>query len=200
MNQGERIKYLRSSLKITQGELATKLGVTKVTVQRWESGEIVNLKKEKLLSLASCLDTTPEYLLCLVDNPDRKTLFTEERLRFQWEIKHPNQKFDPEAFEEYKKPVDRRHEKIINMIDKMCFSVSLKAENPMSPLLSLREPLSQDDPDFEEYMRNLTKEMTDSLGEINGRRLDAVIELLEQMEEIIKLKIKLSDEISPAEF
>jgi len=36
---GEDVKALRERLKLTQAELATKLGVWPQTIRRWESGE-----------------------------------------------------------------------------------------------------------------------------------------------------------------
>lgn len=37
--EGARIKELRKRLNLTQEQLADKIGVTKLTVSRWESGE-----------------------------------------------------------------------------------------------------------------------------------------------------------------
>lgn len=199
MNQGERIKSLRISLKLTQESLAARLGVTKVTVQRWESGAITNLKREKLLLLATALGTTPEYLLGVVENPNPRTLFSEDRLRFQWECEHPGEVFDRQAFEEYKKPVDRCHEEIINYIDELCLKASSRAKHSSKNTLLKGVIPTKNDPDYDEYMGNLADEMLDSLGLINKRRLDAIMGLLHKMEDIALLEIRLADEVDPAE-
>ena len=39
MNYSEAIKKLRNKMLLTQEELAKKLGVSSVTVNRWESGK-----------------------------------------------------------------------------------------------------------------------------------------------------------------
>lgn len=40
MKYFEKIKAVRESLLVTQGELAAELGVTPVTVCRWETGKV----------------------------------------------------------------------------------------------------------------------------------------------------------------
>jgi DNA-binding transcriptional regulator YiaG len=39
ISHGERIRILRKNLKLTQQSFAKKLGVTKLTVARWELGK-----------------------------------------------------------------------------------------------------------------------------------------------------------------
>lgn len=63
MNFQEKIKDLREKNGLTLQEIADKVGVSKPTVLRWENGEIKNLKKDKIKSLATALNTTPAYLM-----------------------------------------------------------------------------------------------------------------------------------------
>ncbi|PTF20457.1 XRE family transcriptional regulator [Staphylococcus devriesei] len=59
---GERINDRRSKLGMTQKELAIYTGVTRSTVQKWESG--VHLpKKERIPKIAEHLKYSEEYLL-----------------------------------------------------------------------------------------------------------------------------------------
>ena len=44
MNTGEKIKMLRKSAKMTQAELAEKLGVRDAAVAKYETGRVTNLK------------------------------------------------------------------------------------------------------------------------------------------------------------
>lgn len=63
MTTGERIKQLRKEHNMTQEELGAKIGVQKAAIQKYEKGTVKNIKRDSLIKLAQCLDTTPEYLL-----------------------------------------------------------------------------------------------------------------------------------------
>ena len=56
------LKRRRMELKISQGELATQLGVTQGAVAQWESG-ITQPTIDKLLQLSKLLGCTVEQLL-----------------------------------------------------------------------------------------------------------------------------------------
>lgn len=58
----------RKELGLTMEDVAKVVGVSKATVKRWESGEIENIKRDKIVSLADALHTTPAYLMGWVDN------------------------------------------------------------------------------------------------------------------------------------
>ena len=63
MTTGERIKMLRKEHNLTQEELGAKIGVQKAAIQKYEKGTVKNIKRDSLIKLAQCLDTSPEYLL-----------------------------------------------------------------------------------------------------------------------------------------
>lgn len=58
-----RIKSLRKERGLTLLQVAEKLGVTESTVQRYESGNIKNLKYETMVELAELFDVAPAYLM-----------------------------------------------------------------------------------------------------------------------------------------
>ncbi len=60
---GERIRQLREALpgKVTQADIAEKMGVVPQTVGNWEAGSVPRTKY--LFDLAKLLNTTPEYIL-----------------------------------------------------------------------------------------------------------------------------------------
>lgn len=64
---GNLIKSKRIKLDLSMDELAKQVGVSKATVQRWESGEISNLKRDKVIPLAKALNINPLLLLGLED-------------------------------------------------------------------------------------------------------------------------------------
>ena len=65
MNTGERIRQARLAAGLTQSELADKVGVKFSAIHKYESGLVVNLKRETLSALASALGVKESWLLCL---------------------------------------------------------------------------------------------------------------------------------------
>ena len=63
MTIGERIKLKRLENQMTLLEVADLIGVKEATVQRYESGEIKNLKQRTIARLAEIFHTTPAYLM-----------------------------------------------------------------------------------------------------------------------------------------
>ena len=61
MNIGDRITALRKERSISQAELASRLGVSRQAVSKWEQGSS-SPDTAKLIQLAEILDTEVEYL------------------------------------------------------------------------------------------------------------------------------------------
>ncbi|WMJ90633.1 helix-turn-helix domain-containing protein [Anaerocolumna sp. MB42-C2] len=59
----ERIKERRLTLGMTLLEVANQLGVKEATMQRYESGEIKNVKHETITKLAEVFQCSPSYLM-----------------------------------------------------------------------------------------------------------------------------------------
>lgn len=59
----ERIKEQRIKNGMTLLQVAESIGVKEATVQRYESGEIKNLKHDVIEKLAECFNCTPAYLM-----------------------------------------------------------------------------------------------------------------------------------------
>lgn len=60
---GDRIKKKRNDLGLTLVEVAEKVGVRDATIQRYESGEIKNIKQPILIKIAKVLNVSVGYLL-----------------------------------------------------------------------------------------------------------------------------------------
>lgn len=60
---GQRIRVLREAKRMSQTELAEKIGVKFSAISKYERGAIDNLPAYRIKKLAEVLDTTPEYLL-----------------------------------------------------------------------------------------------------------------------------------------
>lgn len=63
MDIGERIRFLRTSQGMTLEEVGDAVGVGKSTVRKWESGEIANMRRDKIALVAKALHVTPSYLM-----------------------------------------------------------------------------------------------------------------------------------------
>lgn len=63
MTLADKAKTLRQKRGMNQEQLATASGITQATISRIESGEIKQLKSEKLRALAQALAVTVDYLV-----------------------------------------------------------------------------------------------------------------------------------------
>ena len=81
MTTGEKIRELRKSLGMTQEELGSKIGVQKAAINKYETGAVVNLKRDTLHRLAKALCVSPVVLLGEVDDftPDERLLIEKYR-------------------------------------------------------------------------------------------------------------------------
>ena len=68
MNIGDRIRALREGRDLTLEQVGAYLGVSRATVQRYESGDI-DIKRRVAIKLAEILHTTPSYIMGWVDTP-----------------------------------------------------------------------------------------------------------------------------------
>jgi len=65
---GPKIKELRKERGMTEEELGVKIGVSKATVNKYETGIVVNLKRPTIEKIATALDVSPGYLMGWSDN------------------------------------------------------------------------------------------------------------------------------------
>lgn len=67
---GERIRDARKARGMTQKELAEKVGVKFSAIHKYETGLVVNLKRETISALAKALDVAPSWLMCIDEDTD----------------------------------------------------------------------------------------------------------------------------------
>ena len=73
MNIHDNIKKLREEHNLTLEEVGKRVGTTKQTIKRYESGEISAIPYDRIIGLAKCFNVTPAYLLGwekIEDNPN----------------------------------------------------------------------------------------------------------------------------------
>jgi len=67
MNIGARIKQRRLDLGLTQEGVGNRVGVSKGTVAKWESGNIENMRRDKVALLAKALHVSPLWIMGIED-------------------------------------------------------------------------------------------------------------------------------------
>lgn len=76
MTMGERIKALREDKRMSQEELGKLCGVNRAAVNKWEKGQVENIKRSTIQKLSDIFDVTPCYIMCF----DEDTKATQEEL------------------------------------------------------------------------------------------------------------------------
>lgn len=61
------LKSRRVELRLTQDDIANKIGVSKATVSRWESGNISNMRRDRIAKLAEILQISPAVIIGIKD-------------------------------------------------------------------------------------------------------------------------------------
>ena len=70
------LRYRRFDLGLTLKEVADKVGVSEATVSRWESGDIANMRRDRIAALASVLDVSPGVIMGW-EGPDNKGYYID---------------------------------------------------------------------------------------------------------------------------
>lgn len=63
MELGERIRNLRKEKGLTQEELASRLGLQKSAVAKYENGRVTNIKRSTLFNMADILGVSPAQIM-----------------------------------------------------------------------------------------------------------------------------------------
>ena len=69
----DRIKKARADSGLTLEEVSLKVGVSRQTIQKYESGIISNIPSDKIEKIAKALDVSPAYLMGWEDEPAKDT-------------------------------------------------------------------------------------------------------------------------------
>ena len=60
---GNYLSDRRKALGLTQRQIAELVEVSEATVSRWESGEIANMRRDRIAAYAKALKTTPSFIM-----------------------------------------------------------------------------------------------------------------------------------------
>lgn len=67
MDLGKRIKERRELKRLTLEEVGNYVGVTRSTVRKWETGDIENMRRDKIAKLSEILEVSPLYIMGMID-------------------------------------------------------------------------------------------------------------------------------------
>ena len=79
MNISKLIKEQREKLNLTLKEIANFVGVSEGTVSRWESGEIKNMKRNKIAKLSQILQISPLELTGISTSEETEEFTNHEK-------------------------------------------------------------------------------------------------------------------------
>ena len=75
---GQRIKQKRTEYGLTMEELGNRLGVQKSAVNKWEKGEVLNIKRSYIKEMADIFHCSPAWLMGMDDVKDVTLTYTAE--------------------------------------------------------------------------------------------------------------------------
>lgn len=67
------LKARRLEKDLTLDEVAHMVGVSAPTISRWESGDIANMRRDKIVKLAQALDMSPAVIMGWEDKESKNT-------------------------------------------------------------------------------------------------------------------------------
>ena len=78
------IKSRRKELNLTLEQVGDLVGVGKSTVRKWETGDIENMKRDKIVKLAKALRVSPSYIMGIEEGQSQlETLPVKNSSRFK---------------------------------------------------------------------------------------------------------------------
>jgi len=72
MNINDKLSQRRKELGLTLEDVGKMVGVGKSTVRKWETGDIANMKRDKIALLANALKVSPAYIMGWEENKPAK--------------------------------------------------------------------------------------------------------------------------------
>ncbi|MDO4649158.1 MAG: helix-turn-helix transcriptional regulator [Eubacteriales bacterium] len=70
------LKQRRLEKGLSLDDVARSVGVTGATISRWESGEIANMRRDKIVKLAEALDLSPSVIMGWEEPSEQEGYYT----------------------------------------------------------------------------------------------------------------------------
>lgn len=110
MSIHDNLKKLREEHNLTLEEVGKRVGTTKQTIKRYESGEISAIPYDRIVLLAKCYNVTPSFIMGWEDE------FSPEVAELDLQITNYNRETKEYMLKMAKLPKEKRQQ-IYNLID-----------------------------------------------------------------------------------
>lgn len=132
------LKARRLSLALTLEDVAAKVGVSAATISRWESGDIANMRRDRIVALSKALKISPAVIMGWDDPEDNPVA--------------PSDSIDPEVTkmaEEVQNISDEKAKGNVIRLNKL----AIKSPDKVAALLKIFEPAepTEDMPDDDDF-------------------------------------------------
>lgn len=119
MNFNQSVRNRRMELKLSMKDVAEKVNISIPTYSRYENGEIVNVRHDKIKLLADALQTSPGYLMGWIDEAENSAPLALEENEKRLIQKFRRLSFDNQsAVEKYFSLSDKE---VVNRVIMMAF-------------------------------------------------------------------------------
>ncbi|MDR1755310.1 MAG: helix-turn-helix domain-containing protein [Eubacterium sp.] len=82
MELNEKLKIRRLELGLTLEDISKTVGVSAPTIYRWESGDIGNMRRDRIVLYAKALKVPPDFIMEWENDDPRSVLPSAEDLKF----------------------------------------------------------------------------------------------------------------------
>ncbi|MBB6478007.1 transcriptional regulator with XRE-family HTH domain [Negativicoccus succinicivorans] len=132
------LKARRLSLGLTLEDVAAKVGVSAATISRWESGDIANMRRDRIVALSKALKISPAVIMGW-DDPEDKPVAPSDRI-------------DPEVTKMAEEVQNISDEKAKNNVIRLN-RLAIKSPDKVAALLKIFEPAepTEDMPDDDDF-------------------------------------------------
>lgn len=86
MKTCSKLKQRRKELNLTMLDVAKKTGVSEATVSRWESGDIANMRRDRIVLLANALQVPPSFIMGDDEAIAEAPIAQDDRLNILYEL------------------------------------------------------------------------------------------------------------------
>lgn len=138
----QRLQQRRKELGLSYQELSERTGLSKSTLQRYETGDIMNIPLSKIDILAKALQISPKYIMGWQDNLNPLTI------SFSLTIK------EKEIIKEYRSLNEEGKEKIIDYIDDLVTSGKYSALDYKEASSDEKNTIEIMPDDYAEFMKD----------------------------------------------
>lgn len=120
-SMGDRIKRLRLQHNLTQEELGNKVGLKRAAINKYEKGNVENMKRSIIEKMSSVFDVSPSYLMALDENYDSSQKNNQNILTIYNKLEEPRQK---KVYNYAEKQLDEQENNVVDLFSKNSYIIA----------------------------------------------------------------------------